>query len=94
MWQEAEEYTIKHSNGTSETCRRVFDSPRKGWFDPETGQFNSIGGTSDLDWCRRVMKDGIFGKAGWQEYEGREHPFLVDTNIFCRHIDADGTIYP
>lgn len=94
MWAESEEYQIKHGDGRAETTRRVFDTPRKGWFDPETGQFNAMGGTSDLDWCTRVMREGFFAKAGWKEYEGMEFPFLVDTNIFCRHIDPDGTVYP
>lgn len=94
MWEEAEEYEIKHSNGAIERLKRVFDSPRKAFFDEETGEFNSFGGTSDLDWCTRVMKDGIFKKAGWDAYQDMEYPFLVDTKIFCRHIDIDGTVYP
>lgn len=94
MWEDAEEYEIKHASGMIDVTRRVFQTARKGWFDPETGEFNTKGGTSDLDWCTRVMEGGYFKKAGWDEYQDLEYPFLVDTNIFCKHIDIDGTIYP
>lgn len=89
MWAESEEYTIQN-----QVVRRVFDTPRQLWFDPASQQFNTTAGTSDLDWCTRVMKDGFFKKAGWDDYQDKEYPFLVDTNIFCRHIDMDGTQYP
>lgn len=89
MWNESEEYQVK---GT--TTRRVFDTPRNLWIDPESGQFNTTTGTSDLDWCTKVMKGNYFAKAGWDEFAGKENPFLVDTNIFCRHIDMSGEQFP
>lgn len=89
MWAEAEEYQIGN-----QTTRRVFDTPRNLWYDPATEQFNTACGTSDLDWCTRVMKGDYFKKSGWDSYHGMEFPFLVDTNIFCRHIDMNGMQYP
>lgn len=89
MWDESPEYLV----GTQLT-RRVFETPRNLWFDPATEQFNTTCGTSDLDWCTRVMEGGYFKKAGWDSYQDKEFPFLVDTDIFCRHIDVDGTQYP
>ena len=91
MWEESEPYMI----GNVE-ARRVFETPSKAWFDPESAQFNTTAGTSDLAWCKRVMDEGFFEKAGWPEYQGREFPFLVDTNIHCMHINntLSGEQYP
>ena len=89
MWKESPEYAIGN-----EITRRIFHTPRDLWYDPETNLANATTGTSDLDWCTRVMKDGFFKKAGWDKFQDMEYPFLVDTNIFCRHIDMDGVQYP
>jgi hypothetical protein len=40
------------------------------------------------------MEGGYFEKAGWREYQDKQWPFLVDTNIFCRHINPDGEQFP
>jgi hypothetical protein len=90
MWQDSEEYLV---HGRVPT-RRVFEAPANTWWDPEEGEYYSATGTSDLQWCTRVMKNGYFKKAGWDTYQDMEYPFLVDTNIFCRHIDIDGIQYP
>lgn len=89
MWAESEEYTLGQI-----TTRRVFDTPRSVWFDPEKGIFNTNAGTSDLDWCSRVIDGNYFAKAGWEQYQGMRWPFLVDTGIFCRHINPDGEQFP
>lgn len=89
MWDESPEYNVRGS-----ITRRVFNTPRDMWFDPNTGQFNSTTGTSDLDWCTRVMKENFFEKAGWPEFQKMKFPFLIDTNIFCRQVDENGVQYP
>lgn len=91
MWAESEEYEI-----AGQKTRRVFDTPRRAWFDETTGQFNTTAGTSDLEWCTRVMKGDYLRKAGWGAFadEHPEYPFLVDTNIFSFHITSDGVKYP
>lgn len=90
LWAESPEYIV---NGT--VTRRVFDAPSESYVDPETGGWMNQAGTSDLAWCRRCMTDGIFEKAGWPEFQKKEFPFLVDTNIFVKHIDRQtGTQYP
>lgn len=89
MWSESEEYQLGQI-----TTRRVFDTPRSVWFDPEKGIFNTNAGTSDLDWCSRVMNGGYFSKAGWEQYQQMRWPFLVDTGIFARHINPDGEQFP
>lgn len=90
LWDESPEYLV---NGI--LTRRVFDDPRRTWYNESTGQFNTTTGTSDLEWCTRIMRDKIFEKSGWTEYQKKKYPFLIDTNIFCRHIDRQtGTQYP
>lgn len=91
MWEESEEYRVP-SNG--EATRAVFETPARSWVDPATGAVNTVTGTSDLDWCTRVIEGGFLAKAGWDGYSEREHPFLVDTSIFCRHLAPDGRAYP
>lgn len=89
MWDESEEYVIR-----GEKTRKVFDTPRYSWYNPETETTNYSVGTSDLEWCRRVVQGGYFGKAGWHSYAGLEYPFLVDTGLFCYHCNPDGTMFP
>lgn len=90
LWEESPEYIV---NGT--TTRRVFDNPSESYIDPVTGGWMNSSGTSDLAWCKRLMKENIFEKAGWPEFQKKEFPFLVDTGIFVKHIDRkDGTQYP
>lgn len=89
MWNESEEYEV---NG--QKTRRVFNSPEESWSDPSDRNYWTKTGTSDLDWCTRVMEGGYFKKAGWDKYQEMEYPFLIDTSLFCEHIDADGTRYP
>ena len=94
MWEEAQPLIIVHPGGRQEETREVFLTPRETFFDPETNQYNVMAGTSDLDWCTKVMKGNFFEKAGWPEHQKMEFPFLVDTNIFCQHINQDGERFP
>ncbi len=91
MWNDSEEYEI-----AGQKTRRVFDTPRKGWFDEKTNQFNTTSGTSDLDWCTRIMQGDYLRKSGWGKFadEHPEYPFLVDTNLFSWHINPDGQKFP
>ncbi len=90
LWNESPEYVV---NGT--VTRRVFDAPSESYYDKDTGGWMSTSGTSDLAWCKRMMKDNIFIKAGWPEFQKKEFPYLVDTTIFVKHIDRNtGIQYP
>jgi len=82
MWEESEPYMIGNIQ-----ARRVFETPAMAWFDPESEEFNTQAGTSDLAWCRRVIDERFLEKAGWPEYQDKEYPYLVDTNIGCMHIN-------
>lgn len=92
LWDESPEYIIE--GPSPQVTRRVFESPRHVWFDPESNKFNTTTGTSDLAWCKRIMQEDIFRKAGWADYADKEYPFLIDTNIFCRHVNPDGEQFP
>ena len=74
--------------------RKVFNTPNNIWIDPQTGTFNTVTGTSDLDWCTKVIQGDYFAKAGWSEYQNMKWPMLVDTNIFCKHINMNGQEFP
>lgn len=86
--------SAEYRTNDGQVARRVFDSPMKSWFNEETGAQETLVGTSDLDFCTRVIKEGYLEKAGWAELAKQKYPFLIDTNIFCKHIDSDGTQYP
>ncbi len=89
MYDESDEYMA----GQTKT-RRIFITPRASYYDPEKrGWFNSQG-TEDLEWCTRIMDGGFFEKAGWPEYQKKKYPFMIDTAIFCKHIDWNGVQYP
>lgn len=89
MWDESPEYLVG-----AELTRRVFNIPERIYHDPITGALATEVGTSDLEWCRRVIKGRYFEKAGWPKYQKMKYPFLVDTNIFVWHIDEKGRKYP
>jgi len=89
MYAEAEEYMIGEKR-----ARRVFETPRDMWFDPESRQHNTVTGTSDLAWCRKMIDGDYLRKAGWKEIAKKKYPLLIDTNIFYRHINMDGEQFP
>lgn len=74
--------------------KAVYDTPGKTWYDPEARNWYAMSGTEDLSLCSKIIEEGIFKKAGWPDYDGLEFPFLLDTNIFGRHVDNDGKQYP
>lgn len=89
MWEHSEEYTLKTTNGDV-TLRRVFENPRRFEYNPESGKYATISGTSDLAFCERILKDEVFKHTGWTgAFEKGENCFLVDTRINCLHIDRE-----
>lgn len=92
MWDESADYFVR---GTK--TRRVFDTPRALWFSPDDAQTNTISGTSDLDWCTKIINNDVIKRAGWtfEEEWDEKNPFIVDTSIFCRHQDiGTGQMFP
>jgi hypothetical protein len=91
MYKESEEYI--GLNGVK--LRKVFETPSKTWYDPESVKFRQEMGTSDLAWCSRVIKEKVLKRAGWPDIGKKKYPFLCDTTLFCKHIDlASGKLYP
>ena len=91
MSEASESYMTAFGKGV----KKVFETPAKSWQDPETGMSKSASGTSDIYWCDRVIKEGWLKKTGWGKIAKKKYPFLVDTNIFCKHIDlTTGKMYP
>ena len=76
------------------SLREIFITPRKVWYSPEHRNWFTSTGTEDLAWCTRVMEEDALRKAGFDEFADKEFPFVIDTSIFCRHIDMDGIQYP
>ena len=74
--------------------RRVFHTPRDYSRDPETGMYSIKAGTEDLWFCDNLIKNDVLKKTGWSKVARRKYPFLVDTGIFCQHIDPEGIQYP
>lgn len=76
--------------------RRVFETIGKTWFNEETASQEALVGTSDLDFCKRVIEGDYMTKAGWPELgkDKTNNPFAIDTNIYCMQIEQDGTQYP
>jgi hypothetical protein len=90
MWEDAEPYTAPGGIKT----RKVFNTPRSAWYNPETDMTNISAGTSDLQWCRDVIKGDYLRKSGWTDYADKQFPFLIDTDLFCFHCNPDGTMFP
>lgn len=93
LYDESESYDLMTKVGHFK-ARKIFETPSKSYFDPEKKGWFNMTGTEDLAFCSRVMTDKVFEKAGWPEYQKKQYPFLIDTNIFCRHIDWNGVQYP
>jgi len=89
MYKEAEEY-----KAGDRKVRRVFHTPRQVHYDPQTMAWFTAQGTEDIHWCTKVMEEKFFEKAGWAKFQKKKYPFLIDTAIFCRHIDWNGVQYP
>jgi len=88
-WKESREIVI---NGIK--TREVFSHPTSIWQDPDTGGLVALGGTTDLEWCRRLIQDKLLEKAGFPEIQKKKNPFLVDTRLFVKHIDQNGQMWP
>lgn len=89
LYDESEWYDVGPNK-----AKHIFETPSRTYFDPEKQAWFNATGTEDLAWCSRVMTEGVFEKAGWPEYEKMEYPFMVDTSLFCKHIDFDGRQFP
>lgn len=91
MYTESEDYMV----GTA-LMRRVFETPSKVWYDEEKDCTRGITGTEDLTWCTRVMEEGFLERSGWKDFAKKhpQYPFLLDTSMYCQHINPRGHKFP
>lgn len=89
LYEESPEYQV-----AGKTIRKVFETPTKVFYDPESNSFNVQTGTEDLEFLHRIIKENVLARAGWKALSKKEFPFLVDTRLFCWHIREDGTRFP
>ena len=88
-WKTSPEYRVGDT-----TTRRVFEQPNRLIFNQERGGYEGLSGTTDLEWCKRIIRENLLEKAGFPEIQKLQYPFLVDTTIQVGHIDQNGRIYP
>jgi len=69
--------------------RKVFETPATVQLNTVTRMMETLKGTSDLFWCRRVIAENVLERAGWKKFAKDKNPFLCDTDIFCQHIDLE-----
>jgi len=78
-----------------QSVKRVFETPRKIFFDPQTNGYMRHEGTQDLYFFDRIVEWDVLKKTGWAKVSRKKFPFLCDTGIFCKHIDrGSGKMYP
>lgn len=97
-WAESPEIALTRMTSAGEIqqlkTREVFVTTRTAGVDPETGGYWRQMGTSDLEFCDRVIDTGWLKKAGYPKLARKKYPFVVDTSIKCGHIDlSTGIIY-
>ena len=74
--------------------REVFHTMREAGYDPETDGYWKKLGTSDLEFCDKVIDEGYLKEAGFEYAASLEWPFPVDTDIRCGHIElSSGTMF-
>jgi len=86
MAKDAEVYELRNQGQTVQ-IKRIFTTPRDYWIDPATGSYQMRVGTSDLYWCRQIIRDKVLARAGWPRLAKQTYPFLVDTRLAVGHID-------
>jgi hypothetical protein len=93
VWEQSEEYMVGTGPGQFK-ARKVFETPGKTWFNEEKGSQEMLVGTSDLDFCTRVIEGGYLNEH-WPTLAKKKYPFCVDTAINCMHIERlTGDQYP
>jgi hypothetical protein len=94
LWNNSEPYVCGSKENGFQVTRRVFHHPYDVSFDPQMGCTRYSNTSSDLQFCQRVKQEKAFEVCGWPEIQKQEYPILVDTNLFCRHIDMNGVQFP
>jgi len=92
-WMWDREIPYKASDGTD--LKKVFETPRVLFYDPEKGGIERQEGTQDLHFFDRVIANKVLHETGWKKVARKKYPYLCDTSILCKHIDrGSGRQYP
>jgi len=97
-WSESRDIKLTREMSDGSTyqlaCREVFKTVREAGQDPETGVYFTRMGTSDLEFCDAVVRNGWLKKAGYHQAAKMKYPFPVDLKLDCGHIAlATGKVY-
>lgn len=87
--EEVDEYIVD-----GKRIKRIFETPSRIFQNPEDLSWETSSGTEDLEFCSRVIEHKLLEKCGWGKLSKKEFPFILDTSIFCKHIDFSGVQYP
>lgn len=95
FWRNSEQYKLPDGR----LIKRVFETPRRSWYDPESDRYFAAMGTSDLNFCDRIIKEKVFEKVypkghPFRKFGRMKYPFLVDTHQFSQQVDHQGKLYP
>lgn len=91
VWDRSPEY----NSADGQKLRKVFETPRQVFYDPESGGFQRMSGTQDLYFFDKLLEHDVLSKTGWKNVARKKWPFLCDTSIFCQHICRQtGRQYP
>jgi hypothetical protein len=91
-WCYARSREVMCTDGT--VVKEVFRTPRDRIVDPQSNSYFTLVGTEDLWFCEKLMDLNVFEETGWGHLKNEKYPFLVDTRIFCKHIDQKGQVWP
>jgi hypothetical protein len=89
LWDDSPEYMVG-----GRMTRRVFSEPARIVYHKDLRTYMGEVGTSDLEFCTRIIKGNYLEKAGWKRFANKKSPFLVDTGLYCTHIDEQGRQFP
>lgn len=78
-----------------QTVKRIFETPRKMFHDPEKGGYEMQAGTQDLYFFDKMIEWDVLKKTGWKDIARKRWPLLCDTGILCKHACRNtGKMYP
>lgn len=91
LYDRSESYHLRPS---IPPVRMIFRSPAEQRYNIDTMMVDAVVGTEDIEFYDELQTTGVFEEAGWPEIQKKKRPVLVDTSIFCKHIDNAGKQYP
>jgi hypothetical protein len=85
-WAKEEDLQTYMVPGYPWPIKRIFESPAH-VYTGDDGGTRVATGTSDLYWSDQTIKRKLLAKAGYEEYQEKEFPYIIDTALVFKHID-------